>query len=200
MKDVEKLNKILKTDKLRSINIDIETDSTVKIDQDQEKQERIAYIQTISSMVQALGPVVQSGVISKDSLNEFLIFASKPFKVGRNLENFLSNNEQDVKQPSAEEMVSQMEMQTRQQEMQMKQMELQIKQQEVVGKLEIEQQRINIEKAKLLNQQNEFEQKLEYEDINKQADRESKRLDMKVKAATEVVNDEIRNYYKPTII
>ena len=199
IKDVEKLNKILKTDKLRSINIDIETDSTVKIDQNLEKQERIAYIQTISSMVQAMGPVVQSGVISKESLNEFIIFASKPFKVGRNLENFLKNDEEE-KQASAQEMVAQMELQIKQQEMQMKEMELQIKQQEIAGKLDIEQQKVNVEKAKLLNQQNEFEQKLEYEDVNKQADREAKRLDIKVKASTEIVNDQIRNANQSTLI
>ena len=44
--------------------------------QNQEKQERIAYIQTISAMVQAMGPVVQSGVITKESLNEFIIFVN----------------------------------------------------------------------------------------------------------------------------
>jgi hypothetical protein len=199
IKDVEKLNKMLKTDKLRSVNIDIETDSTVKIDQNQEKQERIAYIQTISAMVQAMGPVVQSGVITKESLNEFIIFASKPFKVGRNLENFLKNDKEE-KQVTPQEMVSQMELQMRQQDMQMRQMELQIKQQEIAGKLDIEQQKVNIDKAKLLNQQNEFEQKLEYEDVNKQADREAKRLDIKVKASTETINDQIRNANKSTMI
>ena len=75
-----------------------------------------------------------------------------------------------------------------------------IKQQEIAGKLDIEQQKVNIDKAKLLNQQNEFEQKLEYEDVNKQADREAKRLDIKVKASTEIVNDQIRNANQSTMI
>lgn len=197
-KDLGKLDKMLKSDKLRCVNIDIETDSTIKIDQNQEKADRVAYIQTISSMVQAMAPVVQSGVVSKDALNEFIIFASKPFKVGRNLENFLKSDEEDA--PDAQEMLAQMEMQMKQQEMQMKQMELQIKQQETMGKLQIEQQKVDVEKAKLLNQQNEFETKLEFEDANKQADRESKRLDLKVKAGTEIVNEQIRNANQPTQI
>ena len=190
-KDLGKLDKMLKNDKLRCINIDIETDSTIKIDQNQEKADRVAYIQTISSMVQAMAPVVQSGVVSKDALNEFIIFASKPFKVGRNLENFLRNDEEDV--PDAQEMLAQMEIQ-------MKQQELQLRQQEVMGKLQIEQQKVDVEKAKLLNQQNEFETKIEFEDVNRQADRESKRLDLKVKAGTEIVNEQIRNANQPTQI
>jgi len=196
LKDLEKL---LKSDKLRCVNIDIETDSTIKIDQNQEKQDRVAYIQTISGMVQAMAPVVQSGVVSKEALNEFIIFASKPFKVGRNLENFLRSNEDDNK-PDAQEMMAQMEMEMRHKEMEMKQMELQIKQQESMGKLQIEQQKVDVEKARLLNQQNEFEQNLEFNDVNKQADRESKRLDLKVKAGTEIVNEQIRNANQSTQI
>jgi hypothetical protein len=196
LKDLEKL---LKSDKLRCVNIDIETDSTIKIDQNQEKQDRVAYIQTISGMVQAMAPVVQSGVVSKEALNEFIIFASKPFKVGRNLENFLRSNEDDNK-PDAQEMMAQMEMQMRQKEIEMRQMELQIKQQESMGKLQIMQQEVDVKKAELLNQQNEFETKLEFEDVNKQADRESKRLDLKVKAGTEIVNEQIRNANQPTEI
>jgi hypothetical protein len=190
-KNLNKLDKMLKSDKLRCVNIDIETDSTIKIDQNQEKQDRIAYITTISNMVQAMAPVVQSGVVSKDALNEFIIFASKPFKVGRNLENFLRTDEES--QPTAGEMVAQ-------KEMQLKQQEFQLKQQEIMGKLQIDQQKVDIEKAKLLNQQNEFETKLEFEDVNRQADRESKRLDLKVKAGTEIVNEQIRNANQPTQI
>jgi hypothetical protein len=192
LKDVGELEKMLKNDKLRCINIDIETDSTVRIDQNQEKQERIAYITTISNMVNAMAPVVQSGVISKEALNEFIKFASKPFKVGRNLENYLDGGK-DQSEPTASEMIAQAEMQLREKE-------LALKEQEIFGNLQIEQQKVDVQKANLLNRQNEFEQKLEFEDVNKQADRESKRLDMKVKAGTELINDKIRNANQPTQI
>ena len=69
-----------------------------------------------------------------------------------------------------------------------------------MGRLDLDQQKVNVEKAKVLSDQNKFEQKLEFEDANKQADRESKRLDMKVKAGTELVNEQIRNANKPTEI
>ena len=69
-----------------------------------------------------------------------------------------------------------------------------------MGKLDIDQQKVNVDKAKILNDQNKFEQKLEFDDANKQADRESKRLDMKVKAGTELVNEQIRNINQNQII
>ena len=151
------------------------------------------YIRTISQTIQQMVPAVQTGVISKDALNEFVIFASKPFKVGRNLENYLKNEEPVEQKPDPQAMMAQAEMQIRQQE-------LQLKAQEITGKLELEQQKVNVEKAKVLNDQNKFEQKMEFEDANKQADREAKRLDMKVKAGTELVNEQIRNANQPTQI
>ena len=190
LKDLKKLEKTIKSDKLRCISIDIETDSTVKLDQNQEKMDRMEYIRTISQTIQSMVPAVQTNVISKDALNEFVIFASKPFKVGRNLENYLKNEEPIEEKPDPQAMIAQAEMELRQQE-------LQLKAQEITGKLDLEQQKVNVEKAKVLSDQNKFEQKLEFEDANKQADRESKRLDMKVKAGTELVNEQIRNANQP---
>jgi len=41
---------------------------------------------------------------------------------------------------------------------------------------------------------------MEFEDVNRQADRDAKRLDMIVKARTEVLNDQIRGVNQPTNI
>ena len=143
-------------------------------------------------MTNAMASVVQAGVISKDAFNEFIKFVSKPFKVGRNLENYLDNSDEQ-KQPSASEMLAQAEIELRQKD-------LALREQEIMGRLQIDQQKVNVEKAKLLNQQNEFEQTLEFQDVNKQADREAKRLDIKVKAGTELINDKIRTENLPTLI
>ena len=148
--------------------------------------DRMEYIRTIGQTIQSMVPAVQTNVISKDALNEFVIFASKPFKVGRNLENYLKNEEPIEEKPDPQAMMAQVEMELRQQE-------LELKSQEIMGRLNLDQQKVDVEKAKVLSDQNKFEQKLEFEDANKQADRESKRLDMKVKAGTELVNEQIRN-------
>ena len=59
--------------------------------------------------------------------------------------------------------------------------------------LYIEQQKVNVNKATALIKQDQFEQQLQFDDANKQADRESNRLDIKIKAGTELVNEQIRN-------
>ena len=78
--------------------------------------------------------------------------------------------------------------------------ELQLRQQEIMGKLDIEQQKVNVDKATALIKQDQFEQQLQFDDANKQADRESKRLDIKIKAGTELVNEQISNTNQNTLI
>jgi hypothetical protein len=193
LKNLPKLNKILKDDKMRCISIDIETDSTIKIDQNQEKIDRMEYVRTISQTLQALAPAVQTGIINKKALSEMIIFASKPLKVGRNLEDYLREEQPVEEKPDPQAMLAQAQIELQQQE-------LQLKQQEIMGKLDIEQQKVNVNKATALIKQDQFEQQLQFDDANKQADRESNRLDIKTKAGTELVNEQIRNENQNTLI
>jgi hypothetical protein len=186
LKNLPKLNKILKDDKMRCISIDIETDSTIKIDQNQEKIDRMEYVRTISQTLQALAPAVQTGIINKKALSEIIIFASKPLKVGRNLEDYLREEQPVEEKPDPQVMLAQAQIE-------LQEKELQLRQQEIMGKLDIEQQKVNVNKATTLIKQDQFEQQLQFDDANKQADRESNRLDIKTKAGTELVNEQIRN-------
>jgi hypothetical protein len=193
LKNLPKLNKILKDDKMRCISIDIETDSTIKIDQNQEKIDRMEYVRTISQTLQALAPAVQTGIINKKALSELIIFASKPLKVGRNLEDYLREEQPVEEKPDPQAMLAQAQIELQQQE-------LQLRQQEIMWKLDIEQQKVNVDKATALIKQDQFEQQLQFDDANKQADRESKRLDIKIKAGTELVNEQISNTNQNTLI
>lgn len=193
LKNLPKLNKILKDDKMRCISIDIETDSTIKIDQNQEKIDRMEYVRTISQTLQALAPAVQTGIINKKALSELIIFASKPLKVGRNLEDYLREEQPVEEKPDPQAMLAQAQIELQKQE-------LQLRQQEIMGKLDIEQQKVNVDKATALIKQDQFEQQLQFDDANKQADRESKRLDIKIKAGTELVNEQISNTNQNTLI
>ena len=178
---------------MRCISIDIETDSTIKIDQNQEKIDRMEYVRTISQTLQALAPAVQTGIINKKALSELIIFASKPLKVGRNLEDYLREEQPVEEKPDPQAMLAQAQIELQKQE-------LQLRQQEIMGKLDIEQQKVNVDKATALIKQDQFEQQLQFDDANKQADRESKRLDIKIKAGTELVNEQISNTNQNTLI
>lgn len=183
----EQLNEIdilMKDDKLRSFAVDIETDSTVRVDQNQEKADRFEYVQAISTFTSNFFPLVQAGVITPTAFNEFLSFISKPYKVGRNLEEYLLSEEEtnpEPEQPSLQEQLAQAENQRKDQELALKGQEVDIKQ-----------QLANVQKAKVRQEQIQFEDKLEFEDVNKEADRRAKTFDELIDARTERVTTAIR--------
>lgn len=192
---LSEIEKLLKSDKMRTFSIDVETDSTIRIDQQQEKQDRIEYITAISNFSQAFFPLVQNQIITPDAFQQFLMFVSKPFKVGRTVEDALKPDDQqpEEKQPSAEEMLAQAQIQLEQQK-------LQLEAQKVQNDTQLRQQEIDIQKAAQLFAMEKHKDDMEFEDVNRQADREAKRLDLIVKAHTEVLNDQIRNANQPTEI
>lgn len=188
-----KLDKLIKDDKLRSFAIDVETESTIRVDQQQEKQDRIEYLTAIGNFANSFGPMVQGGVMSKDTFNEFLIFISKPYKVGRNLEESLieKEEEQEPKPPSAEEMQAQADIQAKQQEFQLKGQDLQIKAQKVQNDANLGQQKINVEKAKVHVDMQQFDDSLQFEDVNLEADRHAKTAQDVIKARTQILSKKI---------
>ena len=184
---LQEIEALMKDDKLRTFAIDVETDSTVKVDQNQQKQDRLEYIQAISGFFGQVSPILQIGGISKATFKEMLGFMSAPFKVGRNLEeSLLAEEEEEPKGPSIEEQLAQAENQRKDQELQLKAQSSQVE-------ADQNQQKIDIEKAKVKLSQIQFEDKIDFEDVNKAADRQARSDDQMVKLRTERVNDLIRN-------
>jgi tRNA-binding EMAP/Myf-like protein len=181
---IPKVEKMLTNDKLRSFSIDIETDSTISVDQQQEKQDRIEFIGTITNFATQFFPLLQAGMIQPEAFNEFLGFAARPFKVGRNLEGFLlaKPEEQEEEQPSQEAILAQAENER-------KDKEFQFKVESEKAKINIEQQKVDIEKAKVLQGQIQFEDKIDFEDANKAADRQSRLLEKVAPTGEEVIKN-----------
>jgi hypothetical protein len=181
---LEQIDKLIKSDLNRCLLIDIETDSTVRVDQNQIKQDRFEYVQAISNFSNSMFPLVQAQILTPSAFNEMLAFVSKPFKVGRNLEEFLLSEEevdQEPEGPSLEEQLAQAENQRKDQELQLKAQEVDIKQ-----------QLANVKKAEVKQSQIQFEDNLEFQDVNKEADRRSSTLQDVVKSRTNRVNTAIR--------
>jgi hypothetical protein len=202
---IPELEKLIKNDKLRTFAIDVETDSTIKIDQQQEKADRVEYIRSISEFSNSFFPMVQAGIITPDAFKQFMLFISKPFKVGRMVEESLvAQEEQEEKGPSAEEMLAQAEIQIKQQELQLKAQKQEIDAQ-------FTQQELDIKKATLLQEQAIHQDNLEFEDSNKAADREHQLvkditgartalMNSQAMAQTENLNQIIRESNKQTFI
>lgn len=183
---LEQLDIVMKDDNLRNFSVDVETDSTVIIDQNQEKADRLEYVQAVSTFFAQATPILQVGGLNKEAFSEMLSFISKPFKVGRNLEEHLLSKEKEESQgPSVEEQLAQAENARAEQRLQ-----LDIQKQQIEA--DQGQQKLNIEKAKVKVGIEQFNDNLEFQDVNKEADRRAKTLDQIVKERTERATNAIR--------
>lgn len=77
---------IMKSDVSRSLAIDVETDSTIALEDEEEKRQRIEFLNYVSPFLQQMLPAIQSGALPADIGKELLLFAIRSFKHGRQLE------------------------------------------------------------------------------------------------------------------
>ena len=114
---------IIKSDKLRGFKVDIETDSTIPVDNDSEQQNRIAFMSAIGSYLQGVIPAVQSGSIPASVAREGLLFVVRGFKVGTEFEEVLEELGNDSGDSAAQLQQLQQQVQQMQQQMQEMQQE-----------------------------------------------------------------------------
>lgn len=89
---------LLKNDALRGFRIDIETDSTVSVDQQAEQDSRVAFLTAMGGFLQQALPMAQQAPQSAPLMAEMLTFAVRGFKAGRQLEQAFDQFGQQVSQ------------------------------------------------------------------------------------------------------
>lgn len=77
---------LLRNDKLRSFHIDIETDSTIALDEQQDKQSAIEFTQAVGGFLQQAAPLVQNAPMLAPMVSETMMFLVRRFRAGRSLE------------------------------------------------------------------------------------------------------------------
>src|SRR5215204_2654089 len=95
--NIEQVFYLLKSQRIRSFVLDIETDSTIQIDENAEKQRRTEFIQVLGGTLQQLSALVAAEPKAAKFAGDVLKFATAPFRAGRQLEG------------SIDELVSQLE-------------------------------------------------------------------------------------------
>lgn len=184
------VEQVIRNDMARSFRIDIETDSTIKTDQEAEKASRIEFLSAAGGFIQQ-AVTIQNPEL-QPLLMEMLMFGIRGFKVGRDMETNFENALADIKkkseqaqqnpQPSPEVQAEQMKAQSEQQklqfedkkmqseaelaqaEMAFKMKEMQFKEIELKGKIELE--RIKLQSAIVQSQPQEEEPDKEDENIS----------------------------------
>ena len=84
---------LLKDPLQRQFRVDVETDSTIELDQTAEKQSRVEFVQSISSFLEAAVQIAGTpmGQQMAPLLGEIMLFAVRGFKVGAQLEGAIEN-------------------------------------------------------------------------------------------------------------
>jgi len=102
---------LLRADAPRSYAVDIETDSTIQPDAQDEQKNAIELISTMSNMVQEWAPLVQAGIIPMEAAKELIGFGLRRFKNSRDIEeafDSIGTQQQPQQQkPSPEEIQAQ---------------------------------------------------------------------------------------------
>ena len=77
---------LIKSDAAKAYKIDIEADSTVAADEQQEKQSRTEFLQAITPFMEAMVPLAQSNPDFKPLISELIMFGVRAFPTSRQLE------------------------------------------------------------------------------------------------------------------
>src|SRR5690242_12154545 len=77
---------LLRNDRMRGFRIDVETDSLVEADQNQEKANATELVAAIANFFKEFGPVVQAQPALAPMVSDLLCFALRRYKVGAELE------------------------------------------------------------------------------------------------------------------
>ncbi|MEF0939623.1 hypothetical protein [Rhizobium sp. BR 362] len=86
---IDEVVQLLRNESMRGFRIDIETDSTIEPDEDAEKQRRMEFAQVIGQFIEQAGPIAQQQPMLIPVMGEVMLWVSRGFRAGRQLETSL---------------------------------------------------------------------------------------------------------------
>lgn len=87
----ERVHESLRNDMTRKFSLSIETNGTILEDAEEDKKQRVEFLQAFSSMAESLFPMAQSGILDMKVIKELLLFAVRGFPKSRTLEGMLES-------------------------------------------------------------------------------------------------------------
>jgi hypothetical protein len=201
--NLDQVLRLLRDQRTKSFVLDIETDSTIQINETEEKQRRSEFVGVLSQLLPQLTQMIQLQPKSAPFCADVLKFATAPFRAGRSLDGSIDQlaatamEQADMPQPDdpttaqnktalqIEQMKIQYQQQRDQGDMQLKAAELKMKDDHAKLKVQSDQQ---IERAKLQQYQNDDAAKAAHTNQQMMHDRESHQADMAKTGADIIAN------------
>lgn len=183
---MEKMVEKLRNDELRDYTITIETDSTIAINEYEQKQDVTEFFGATAQLMQHLMPAVQQGILPMPVAKAMLMYAASRFNAGRDLMNALETigTQPQPQGPDPAAQQAQMQAQIQQAQLELEKQKLAMQAQEMQLKMQMGQAELNfkVQKAQLDAQMEMEKIKLDYAKLG--MDWESKKLSEQVKLAT----------------
>ena len=173
----EDVDRVIRQDMPRCFIIDIETDSTIKVDQDAEKAARTEFLTAVSTFLQASATIQIPEM--KPLLMEMLMFGVRGFKAGRELESVFQNTMDKMKK--ADEQPQQPNP-----EAALKAKELDLKDKELSQKTAILEKESDIKGKELLLKDKQINADFAKHEMTTKAESVKARMDAKTKVSEEV--------------
>lgn len=178
----EDVEKLIRNDTARCFRIDIETDSTIKVDQESEKKARIEFITAAGSFIQQAAQVQNPEL--QPLLMEMLLFGARGFKIGREMETTFKTvmdkmrkgaeqPQQPQPDPAAE--AAQMQMQVEGQRLQLDGQKIQSDAQSNAAELDIKRMEVQIKQQEL--EIKRMDLALKQQDMQQKSDIEGKKIE-----------------------
>ena len=138
-------------DAMRNYTIDIESDSTIALNEQQEKQNVTEFFGALASLMQQLVPAVQQGILPMQAAKAMLKYAANRFNAGRDLDEAIEAIGNQPQKPDGDpaKQAQAMKAQIEQGKLQLQQAELEFKKQDAQMNAQLNLAKLQIEMKKL---------------------------------------------------
>jgi hypothetical protein len=177
---------LLKSESAKNFRIDVTSDSMIYQDEQQEKADRMAFLQAMGAFFQQAVPMANAVPETTPMLMEMLKFAVTAFKAGKQLEGIIDETADKFREQAK---AAEGQPKPPSPEMQKLQMQAQLEQQKMQSQMQLEQQKmqanIEMEKAKQEFQSQETQVRMQMEMQRDAAEREMEMKMAQMKMMTE---------------
>ena len=168
----EEIKAVLESDVLRTLSIDIETDSTLRAELVDDKRDINEVLSGVMDFIERAAPAVNAGVLPMDAAKALLMSGVRRLKLGTEVEDALSKIGEQKQEPQEQQPDPELlKMQAEMQKMQLQQQQNNEKQQFEIQKLQFELQKSRQEHAQKLQ---EIQAKSQAEVVKQQAQMQDK--------------------------
>ena len=94
----EEIHETMKNEATRKFRIDIETDSTLGIDDQREKQVMAEMLSALAQVLQVMGQAEMQGILTREQTNQFLLSVIRKMEGGRAVEDVFDQNDETNKE------------------------------------------------------------------------------------------------------